>query len=153
MLQPHRRGQSPVELDHDDVLQQLARIGFFERFEPRNIAHRFEVLARQVCRLPGFHTLVVAAKAADRLLGLTRGPHLLLGCLEALGAHARHSARTAAPVACQDETVDRLDPAALRDLMPFAVVLDIELLDLDPACVRGRMQWTPERTTAGGLMR
>ena len=36
--------------------------------------------------------------------------------------------------------------------MPFAVVLDIELLDLDPACVRGRMQWTPERTTAGGLM-
>jgi uncharacterized protein (TIGR00369 family) len=44
------------------------------------------------------------------------------------------------------------DPTAIRDLMPFAVALGIELLEVDPDRVRGRLAWTPERTTTGELM-
>ena len=47
---------------------------------------------------------------------------------------------------------DRATPAQLRDVMPFAVLLGIELLDARPELVRGRLQWTPERCTAGGVM-
>jgi uncharacterized protein (TIGR00369 family) len=44
------------------------------------------------------------------------------------------------------------DPVDLRDLMPLAVLLGIELLDAEPDLVRGRLPWTPETCTAGGLM-
>jgi len=47
---------------------------------------------------------------------------------------------------------DRATPAQLRDVMPFAVLLGIELLDARPELVRGSLQWTPERCTAGGVM-
>jgi uncharacterized protein (TIGR00369 family) len=43
-------------------------------------------------------------------------------------------------------------PTQLRDLMPFATLIGIELLEAGPELVRGRMQWSPERCTAGGLM-
>ncbi len=36
--------------------------------------------------------------------------------------------------------------------MPFAVLIGVELLDASPELVRGRLQWAPERCTAGGLM-
>lgn len=45
-----------------------------------------------------------------------------------------------------------LDPVALRDLMPLAALLGIELLEVSPALVRGRIAWAPERCTAGGLL-
>jgi uncharacterized protein (TIGR00369 family) len=48
--------------------------------------------------------------------------------------------------------VDQPEPSALRDLLPFAVTLGIELLEADPECVRGRLEWTHEHTTTGGLM-
>jgi len=43
-------------------------------------------------------------------------------------------------------------PSDLRDLMPLAALLGIELLEARPELVRGSMQWAPERCTAGGLM-
>ena len=44
------------------------------------------------------------------------------------------------------------DPNAIRDLMPFAVALGIELFEADRECVRGRLAWTPERTTTADVM-
>ena len=44
------------------------------------------------------------------------------------------------------------DLAALRDLLPFAALIGIELLQADAELVRARMQWAPERCTAGGVM-
>ena len=36
--------------------------------------------------------------------------------------------------------------------MPFAALVGIELLEATPELVRGRLEWSPERCTAGGLM-
>jgi 1,4-dihydroxy-2-naphthoyl-CoA hydrolase len=47
---------------------------------------------------------------------------------------------------------DTATPAQLRDLMPFAALLGVELLEARPELVRGRLTWTPERCTAGGQM-
>jgi uncharacterized protein (TIGR00369 family) len=44
------------------------------------------------------------------------------------------------------------DLAQLRDLIPFAALLGIELLEASPELVRGRLEWTPERCTTGGIM-
>ena len=44
------------------------------------------------------------------------------------------------------------DLAALRDLLPFAALIGIELLQADAELVRARMPWAPERCTAGGVM-
>jgi len=43
-------------------------------------------------------------------------------------------------------------PAQIRDVMPFAVMIGVELLEAGPALVRGRLDFSPERCTAGGLM-
>lgn len=40
----------------------------------------------------------------------------------------------------------------IRDTMPFAKLIGAELLEVTPELVRGRMEWTPERCTAGGLL-
>jgi uncharacterized protein (TIGR00369 family) len=40
----------------------------------------------------------------------------------------------------------------LRDAIPFASELGIELLEATPDLVRARVEWTPERCTAGGVM-
>jgi uncharacterized protein (TIGR00369 family) len=40
----------------------------------------------------------------------------------------------------------------IRDTMPFAMLIGAELLEVTPELVRGRMQWAPERCTAGGLL-
>lgn len=45
-----------------------------------------------------------------------------------------------------------IDPTAIRDMIPFAAELGIELLEADPELVRGRLRWTHERTTAADLM-
>jgi 1,4-dihydroxy-2-naphthoyl-CoA hydrolase len=37
-------------------------------------------------------------------------------------------------------------------MMPFAALIGAELLEVRPELVRGRMEWAPERCTAGGLM-
>jgi uncharacterized protein (TIGR00369 family) len=47
---------------------------------------------------------------------------------------------------------DAPTPAQIRDLMPFAVLLGIELLEAGPELVRGRIAWSPERCTTGELM-
>lgn len=36
--------------------------------------------------------------------------------------------------------------------MPFAAVTGIEILEAAPDQVRGRVEWAPERCTAGGIM-
>jgi uncharacterized protein (TIGR00369 family) len=46
----------------------------------------------------------------------------------------------------------RATPDQLRDVMPFAALIGVELLDAGPELVRGRLAWTPERCTAGGLL-
>jgi len=43
-------------------------------------------------------------------------------------------------------------PRQIRDLMPFAVLSGIELLETTPQLVRGRMEFSPERCTTGGIM-
>ena len=40
----------------------------------------------------------------------------------------------------------------IRDTMPLAVLLGVELLEARPELVRGRLQWSPERCTAGELL-
>jgi 1,4-dihydroxy-2-naphthoyl-CoA hydrolase len=47
---------------------------------------------------------------------------------------------------------DTATPAQLRDAMPFAALIGVELLDATPELVRGSLAWAPERCTAGGLM-
>ena len=49
-------------------------------------------------------------------------------------------------------TTDSTTLANLRDAMPFAVLVGIELVEATPQLVRGRLEWSPERCTAGGLM-
>jgi 1,4-dihydroxy-2-naphthoyl-CoA hydrolase len=43
-------------------------------------------------------------------------------------------------------------PTQIRDLMPFAALIGVELLEAAPELVRGRIEFSPERCTAGGLM-
>lgn len=52
----------------------------------------------------------------------------------------------------QTDPAQQLDPTAIRDLMPFAVELGIELLEAGPDCVRGRLEWAPNRTTTADVM-
>lgn len=40
----------------------------------------------------------------------------------------------------------------IRDTMPFAKLIGAELVEVTPELVRGRMEWAPERCTAGGLL-
>ena len=47
---------------------------------------------------------------------------------------------------------DQPTPTQIRDAMPFAALIGAELLEVSPELVRGRMEWSPERCTAGGLM-
>lgn len=43
-------------------------------------------------------------------------------------------------------------PAQIRDTMPFAALIGIELLEARPELVRGRLDFSPERCTAGDLI-
>jgi uncharacterized protein (TIGR00369 family) len=43
-------------------------------------------------------------------------------------------------------------PEQIRDTMPFAALVGVELVETTPQLVRGRMEFSPERCTAGGLM-
>jgi 1,4-dihydroxy-2-naphthoyl-CoA hydrolase len=43
-------------------------------------------------------------------------------------------------------------PEQIRDVMPFAALIGVELLDAGPELVRGRLEWAPERCTAGELL-
>jgi uncharacterized protein (TIGR00369 family) len=43
-------------------------------------------------------------------------------------------------------------PEQVRDVMPFAVLLGIELLEAAPERVRGRLAWSQERCTTADLM-
>jgi len=43
-------------------------------------------------------------------------------------------------------------PEQMRELMPFALLIGVELTEAAPELVRGRMEWAPERCTAGGLL-
>jgi uncharacterized protein (TIGR00369 family) len=40
----------------------------------------------------------------------------------------------------------------LKDAVPFANELGIELLEAGPDLVRAQLEWTPERCTVGGVM-
>jgi uncharacterized protein (TIGR00369 family) len=42
--------------------------------------------------------------------------------------------------------------AQLREVMPFAALIGVELLEAGPELVRGRLEWEQERCTAGGVM-
>jgi uncharacterized protein (TIGR00369 family) len=42
--------------------------------------------------------------------------------------------------------------AQLREVMPFAALIGVELLEAGPELVRGRLEWEHERCTAGGVM-
>jgi 1,4-dihydroxy-2-naphthoyl-CoA hydrolase len=44
------------------------------------------------------------------------------------------------------------DMQGLLNLMPFAGVIGIVLESAEPGEVRGRLPWSPERCTAGGVM-
>jgi 1,4-dihydroxy-2-naphthoyl-CoA hydrolase len=40
----------------------------------------------------------------------------------------------------------------IRDTMPFAVLIGAELTEASPELVRGRLDYAPERCTAGGIL-
>ncbi|TML99491.1 MAG: PaaI family thioesterase [Actinobacteria bacterium] len=40
----------------------------------------------------------------------------------------------------------------IANSIPFAAMLGIEMLEATPELVRARIEWTPERCTAGGVM-
>jgi 1,4-dihydroxy-2-naphthoyl-CoA hydrolase len=68
-----------------------------------------------------------------------------------------HSAHARVRTTCKDQSIvdsgaSTADPSALRDLLPFAAQLGIELLEAGPDLVRGSLAWAPERTTAGDVM-
>jgi uncharacterized protein (TIGR00369 family) len=42
--------------------------------------------------------------------------------------------------------------AQLREVMPFAALIGVEVLEAGPELVRGRLEWEHERCTAGGVM-
>ena len=44
------------------------------------------------------------------------------------------------------------EQAALRDAMPFAAAVGIEITAATPEEVCGRLDWSPERCTAGGVL-
>jgi 1,4-dihydroxy-2-naphthoyl-CoA hydrolase len=44
------------------------------------------------------------------------------------------------------------DLGTLRDMVPFAVELGIELLEVTRDVVRARLEWAPERTTHASMM-
>ncbi len=44
------------------------------------------------------------------------------------------------------------DAQQLRDLMPFAALIGVELLEAGPELVLGRLDYAPERTTSAGLI-
>jgi uncharacterized protein (TIGR00369 family) len=43
-------------------------------------------------------------------------------------------------------------PSEIRDLIPFAALVGLELLELGPQLVRGRLPWSAELCTTGGVM-
>ncbi len=49
---------------------------------------------------------------------------------------------------------DSAPPSAseLRNLMPFAIMLGIEIDEAGPDLVKGHLPWSPERCTAGGIL-
>jgi uncharacterized protein (TIGR00369 family) len=47
---------------------------------------------------------------------------------------------------------DAATPTQIREMMPFAALIGIELFEARPELVRGRLEWSPERCTAGGVM-
>jgi 1,4-dihydroxy-2-naphthoyl-CoA hydrolase len=47
---------------------------------------------------------------------------------------------------------DMATPEQIRDTMPFAGLIGVELLETTPELVRGRLEYSPERCTAGGLL-
>ena len=71
------------------------------------------------------------------------GAHLTLFCTDVPARDVRRSRAVDA---------HRTDLDSLRDLIPFAAELGIELLQADPDVVRARLEWTPERTTTAEVM-
>jgi uncharacterized protein (TIGR00369 family) len=43
-------------------------------------------------------------------------------------------------------------PEQIRDVMPFAAMIGVELVEAGPDVVRGRLEWSPQRCTGGGLL-
>jgi uncharacterized protein (TIGR00369 family) len=48
--------------------------------------------------------------------------------------------------------VTSIDSATLRQMMPLAERLGIEVVDAEPARVRLRLEWQPDLCTAGGVL-
>ena len=90
-LQPHRRRQPAVELDQREALERGAGVGVgvgaAKLLERGHVARRLEVAGREHRRLPTDEALICAVEAADRLLVLAGGGHLLLGGRESFIAH------------------------------------------------------------------
>jgi 1,4-dihydroxy-2-naphthoyl-CoA hydrolase len=47
---------------------------------------------------------------------------------------------------------DSATPTQLRDVIPFARLIGMDLLQVGPELVRGRLEWSPERCTTGDVM-
>jgi 1,4-dihydroxy-2-naphthoyl-CoA hydrolase len=45
-----------------------------------------------------------------------------------------------------------IDPTQLPQLVPFAGLIGAELLSASPEEVRGRLDWSPDRCTTGGVL-
>jgi 1,4-dihydroxy-2-naphthoyl-CoA hydrolase len=69
-----------------------------------------------------------------------------------MGSRAYDRHRAHQRVKADPAMSDIATPAQIRDVMPFAVLIGIELVEAGPGLVRGRLEWSAERCTAGGLM-
>lgn len=49
-------------------------------------------------------------------------------------------------------TADQAALKQIRDVMPFAVLLGIELIEATPKLVEARLAYNPDHTTAGGIV-
>jgi 1,4-dihydroxy-2-naphthoyl-CoA hydrolase len=47
---------------------------------------------------------------------------------------------------------DTATPAQLRDAMPFAALIGVELIEARPELVRGQLEFSPQLCTAGDLL-
>jgi 1,4-dihydroxy-2-naphthoyl-CoA hydrolase len=66
---------------------------------------------------------------------------------------ARYAGLTRRDAACEDAAVPQQPSAEqIRELMPFAALIGAELVDATAEVVHGRIEWAPERCTAGGLL-
>src|SRR5581483_10150825 len=89
VLKAHARGQAPIQLDRDELLERRGVTQPGQAFKRGDVPCRLELGARDHCFLTFGEALECAREAGDRLLVLAVLAHLLLGGLQSLVIHGQ----------------------------------------------------------------